>query len=77
LGFLLNAVVKIKSAVSLGLKWALQNSMWMMGTHGLLETAEAFRAYMLQDLAQRIKRDVLILAGEDDHFVPVEQVRQF
>jgi pimeloyl-ACP methyl ester carboxylesterase len=77
LGFLLNGVVKIKSAVSPGLRWALQNSMWVMGTHGLLETAEAFRAYTLQDVAQRIKGDVLILAGEDDHFVPVEQVRQF
>ena len=28
-------------------------------------------------MAQRIKGDVLILAGEDDHFVPVEQVNKF
>jgi hypothetical protein len=48
-----------------------------MGTRGLLETAEALRAYKLQDVAQRITGDVLILAGEDDHFVPVEQVKQF
>jgi pimeloyl-ACP methyl ester carboxylesterase len=77
LGFLLSAIVKIKSALSPGLRWALQNSMWVMGTHGLLETAEAFRTYTLKDVAQRIKGDVLILAGEDDHFVPVEQVKQF
>ena len=48
-----------------------------MGTRGLLETAEALRAYTLQDVAQRIKGDVLIFAGEDDHFVPVAQVKQF
>jgi pimeloyl-ACP methyl ester carboxylesterase len=77
LGFLLNAIVKIKTALSPGLKWALQNSMWVMGTRGLLETAEALRAYTLRDVAQRIKGDVLILAGRDDHFVPVEQVKQF
>ena len=77
LGFLLNAIVRIKAALSPGLKWALQNSMWVMGTRGLLETAQTLRAYTLQDVAQRIKGDVLILAGEDDHFVPVEQVKQF
>jgi alpha-beta hydrolase superfamily lysophospholipase len=77
LGFLLNALVRIKAALSPGLKWALQNSMWVMGTRGLLETAEALRAYTLQDVAQRIKGDVLILAGKDDHFVPVGQVKQF
>jgi hypothetical protein len=73
----LNAIAKTKSAFSPSLKWALQNSRWVMGTRGLLETAEALRAYKLQDVAQRITGDVLILAGEDDHFVPVEQVKQF
>ena len=77
LGSLLNAIVKIKSAFSPGLKWTLQNSRWVMGTRGLLETAEALRAYTLQNVAQRITGDVLILAGEDDHFVPVGQVKQF
>jgi dienelactone hydrolase len=48
-----------------------------MGTSGLLETAEALRAYTLQGVAQHIKGDVLILAGEEDHFVPIEQVKQF
>ena len=77
LGFLLNAIVRVKAALSPGLKWALQNSMWVMGTRDLLETAAALRAYTLQDVAQQIKGDVLILAGKDDHFVPVEQVKQF
>ena len=77
LGFLLNAIVKIKSAFSPSLRWALQNSRWVMGTRALLETAEALRAYTLQDVAQCIKGDVLIFAGEDDHFVPVVQIKQF
>jgi alpha-beta hydrolase superfamily lysophospholipase len=77
LGLLLNAIVRIKSAFSPSLRWALQNSRWVMGTSGLLETAEALRAYTLQGVAQHIKGDVLILAGEEDHFVPIEQVKQF
>ncbi len=77
LGLLLNTIIRIKAALSPSLKWALQNSMWVMGTRGLLETAEALRAYTLQHVAQRIKGDVLILAGKDDHFVPAEQVKQF
>ena len=77
MGFLLNAIVRIKSTFSPSLKWALQNSRWVMGTRGLLETAEALRAYTLQDVARRIEGDVLIFAGEDDHFVPVEQVKAF
>lgn len=77
LGFLVSVLVSIKAALSPTLRWARQNSMWVMGTHGPLETLEAYRAYTLRDVAQRIKGDVLILAGEDDHFVPVEQVKQF
>jgi alpha-beta hydrolase superfamily lysophospholipase len=77
LGFLLNAIVRIRAAFSPSVRWALQNSMWVMGTRSLLETAEALRAFTLQDVAQRIKGDVLILAGEDDHFVPIGQIKQF
>jgi dienelactone hydrolase len=35
------------------------------------------RQYTLAGVAQRIKGDVLILAGADDHFVPLAQVAQF
>ncbi len=77
LGFLSNAIVRIKSAISPRLKWARQNSEWTMGARDLLETAETLRAYTLQNVAERIKCHVLILAGADDHFVPIEQVKQF
>lgn len=77
LGFLLSAIVKIKTTLSPGLNWAVQNGMWVMGTRDLLATLEAYRAYTLEGVAHHIKGDVLILAGEDDHFVPVEQARQF
>jgi pimeloyl-ACP methyl ester carboxylesterase len=77
LGFFLNPIAKIKAAFSPSLRWALQNTQWVMGTHGTLEAVEALRAYTLQDVAQCIHGDVLIFAGEEDHFVPIEQLKQF
>src|SRR6202165_580344 len=54
LGSLLSAIVRIKSALSPGLEWSLQNGKWVMGTRSPLRTIEALRAYTLQDVAQRI-----------------------
>jgi hypothetical protein len=38
---------------------------------------EALQKYTLAAIAHRIKSDVLILAGSEDHFVSLEQVGQF
>jgi hypothetical protein len=77
MGFVLNAIAKLKAVFSPSLRWALQNSQWVMGMHDPLEVVEALRAYTLQGVAQRIECDVLIFAGEEDHFVPFEQLKQF
>lgn len=77
LGFLLDAIVRTKFMLSPGQKWALQYGVWAMGTRDLRATLKAYRAYTLEGVAQRITCDVLILAGADDHFVPVEQLKQF
>jgi dienelactone hydrolase len=60
-----------------GIKWGVNNSLWVMGLgapHGL---ARALEFYTLKDVAQKIHGDVLILAGVDDQFVPLDQVKQF
>ena len=77
MGFVLNAIAKLKAVFSPSLRWALQNSQWVMGKRDPLEVVEALRAYTLQGVAQRIECDVLIFAGEEDHFVPFEQLKQF
>ena len=51
--------------------------MWILGTERPLDTIEALQKYTLDGVAQRIKGHVLILAGAEDHFVPIEQVEQF
>jgi len=57
--------------------WSYQNALWTMGTTGLKDTAKAFTPYALRDVARRIRQDVLILQGADDHFIPFHQAADF
>jgi pimeloyl-ACP methyl ester carboxylesterase len=74
---LLDAIIHAKAALSPGFAWAISNGKWTLGTKDPLETAAALQKYTLAGVAHRIKGDVLILAGTEDHFVPLEQVAQF
>jgi alpha-beta hydrolase superfamily lysophospholipase len=60
-----------------GAQWSVQNGMWVFGAKGPFEVLDAFKPYTLAPVASRIKADVLILAGADDHFVPQDQVPAF
>jgi dienelactone hydrolase len=57
--------------------WAFGNARWTMGTTGIEDTATASARYTLASVADRIRQDVLILAGADDHFVPSHQTADF
>ena len=71
------ALNAIKSQFSRGFAWALANSQWVLGTASPMETIEALDRYTLAPVAGRIKADVLILAGADDHFIPLNQAADF
>jgi alpha-beta hydrolase superfamily lysophospholipase len=60
-----------------GAKWARQNGMWTLGQTDAISVLDAFKPYNLAAVAAQIRGDVLILAGAEDHFVPVEQVEAF
>jgi alpha-beta hydrolase superfamily lysophospholipase len=72
-----DAMIWARAALSPGFAWALRNGMWTLGTKHPLDTAATLQEYTLAGVAQRISADVLILAGTEDHFVPVAQVAQF
>jgi dienelactone hydrolase len=40
----------------------------------MFDVLDAFKAYRLAPVAAQIKQDVLLLAGTEDHFVPIEQL---
>jgi dienelactone hydrolase len=60
-----------------GSTWATQNGMWVLGVNNPFAVLDAFKNYTLAPVASRITGDVLILAGADDHFVPLDQVGAF
>jgi dienelactone hydrolase len=57
--------------------WAYHNALWTMGTKDVDETIKAFAAYTLAPVADRIRQDVLLLAGTEDHFIPFHQTADF
>ncbi len=62
---------------NVGVSWAYRNAMWTMGTKDADETIKACAAYTLAPVADRIRQDVLILAGTEDHFIPFHQTADF
>ena len=57
--------------------WSYNTALWTLGTNGFDDTFEAFAAYKLAPVADRIRQDVLILAGVEDHFIPFHQAADF
>jgi pimeloyl-ACP methyl ester carboxylesterase len=62
---------------SINVSWGYYNALWTMGTHDAGETIEAAAAYTLAPIADRIRQDVLMLAGKEDHFVPISQTPEY
>jgi len=60
-----------------GVSWGYRNALWTLGTMNPDDTLEAFSRYKLAPVADRIRQDVLILAGKEDHFIPLHQVADF
>ncbi len=70
-------LVRIKSYFSPSFSWGIKNGRWTMKTQNSSETLKAFREYTLEKVSGQIKQDVLILAGTEDHFIPIKQVEDF
>ena len=62
---------------NIDVSWGYRNALWTMGTKDVDETIKAFAAYTLAPVADRIRQDVLILAGTEDHFIPFHQTADF
>src|SRR5215469_3759564 len=58
---------------NIGVSWAYDNARWTIGTKDVDETLKACAAYTLAPVADRIRQDVLILEGTEDHFIPFHQ----
>ena len=57
--------------------WGYHNALRTMGTKDVEETAKAFARFTLARVADRIRQDVLILAGTEDSMIPFHQTADF
>jgi alpha-beta hydrolase superfamily lysophospholipase len=77
LGPVLAAAKNPAAMNNISVSWAYRNAMWTMGTSNADEAIQASAAYTLAPVAERIRQDVLLLAGAEDHFVPTHQTADF
>jgi alpha-beta hydrolase superfamily lysophospholipase len=73
----IDACARTASRFEPGIRWGLANAEWTLGSTGLTEMLCAAKPYALAGIAERIKQDVLILAGTDDQFIPFYQVEHY
>lgn len=63
-----NAALTAATATDAGLRWALQNGMWTLGTSTPVAYIRALAPYTLDGVAEQITCPTLVLAGENDQF---------
>lgn len=72
-----DALIAEKMRLQAGFRWAMNNAMWTIGKPDPFTAVMSTKDWVLEGVARRIKGDVLILAGEHDHYLPVTQVDDF
>lgn len=55
-------------------RWGVHQGMEVTGTSSPSGFLRASMAYTTRDVSPRVRQDVLLLAGSEDHFVPVSQL---
>ena len=70
---LVNALVKRVAANSPVVDWGIHQGMNVTGTATPFEYLQKLRRFHTRSVSARIKQDVLLMAGSEDHFVPLRQ----
>ena len=56
------------------IEWGLQQALRVFGVATPHEAFQAARAYRTDDVSSHVTQDVLLLAGAEDHYVPLDQL---
>ncbi|NNU78458.1 alpha/beta hydrolase family protein [Clostridium estertheticum] len=73
---MLNLLIKLLRRKSIMADWALSQGMYITGTHDSYNFYKELSKHTLKNICNKIDQDVLLLAGEKDHYIPVEQYDQ-
>lgn len=58
------------------LDWAIAHGMYITGTHTPVDFYRSLARHTMRPISSRVTQDVLLLAGEKDHYIPVEHLWQ-
>jgi pimeloyl-ACP methyl ester carboxylesterase len=70
-----NALVERAMKRSLGVEWGVRQGMHVTGARSPYEYLKQTQRYRTDDVSHRIEQDVLLLAGAEDHYVPLRQLQ--
>jgi alpha-beta hydrolase superfamily lysophospholipase len=73
-GRLMDGLVNVAAAHRPVIEWGMQQAMHVFGCPTPHEAWHAARAFRTDDVSGRVTQDVLLLAGAEDHYVPLEQL---
>src|ERR1700761_4449721 len=71
---IINAVARRAAARKPGSEWGLQQGMHVTGTATPYDFLRSTLAMNTRKISDRVRADVLLLAGADDHYVPLAQL---
>jgi hypothetical protein len=66
--------MNIASGKSPVIEWGVQQAMRIFGVRTLHEALQAAHSYQTDDVSSRVTQDVLLLAGAEDHYVPLDEL---
>ncbi|MGU3654051.1 alpha/beta fold hydrolase [Mycolicibacterium sp. A43C] len=72
----LDALARLSATLRPVAAWGLQQGMHITGTATPYEFLRATRSVHTRAISDRVTADVLLLAGADDHYVPLRQLRR-
>ena len=73
---LVNVLARRAAKRSLVIEWGLNQAMHVTGTATPAVYLHAIQRYTAADISSRVTQHVLLLAGSEDHYVPVQQFYQ-
>jgi pimeloyl-ACP methyl ester carboxylesterase len=72
-----DGLAAIGERFDVGARTQMATGRWVFGVGSAAELQRAMREYSLTDLAHRVECPTLVLAGENDHFVPLGMAETF
>ena len=70
----LNALLQARMRSSLVAEWGIRQGMHVQGVRTPAEFFNVVRRYRTLPISHLVRGDVLLMAGSEDHYVPVEQL---